>query len=165
MERWSSVVITKQAHRHQTWQKRFIITFLIHLFMYLFSFLWLFFSHKVLSAKCNFFPSIFFLFGKDVLIKYRAMCHVRLIIVTDHTYQFQHIYRLGIRKYLDVPSSVNKRFWAYLPISTCLYPYRLRVRKYWDVPSTIKKRSWPYLLISTCLLARDKELLRCAKYN
>ena len=86
-----------------------MITFLIHLLMYLFSSPDYFSPTNCLAPSVIFFPSIFFLFGKDVLRKYRAVCQVRFIIVTDHTYQFQHIYRLGIRKYLDVPGAINKR--------------------------------------------------------
>ena len=52
------------------------------------------------------------------------MCQVRLISVSDHTYQFQHVYRLGITNYWDVPSTINKRFWPYLLISTCVSAIR-----------------------------------------
>ena len=30
------------------------------------------------------------------------MCQVPLISVPDYTYQFQHVYRLGIRKYIEM---------------------------------------------------------------
>ena len=52
------------------------------------------------------------------------MWQVRLISVSDHTYQFQHVYRLGITNYWDVPSTINKRFWPYLLISTCVSAIR-----------------------------------------
>ena len=48
------------------------------------------------------------------------MCQVRLISVPDHTFQFQHVHKLGIKQYCDVLSMLNKRFWPYLPISRCL---------------------------------------------
>ena len=89
------------------------------------------------------------------------MCKVRLISVPDHTFQFQHVHRLQIKRYCDVPSMLNKHFWPYLPISTCP---QARVANYWDVQSTINKRSWPYLPISTCPQATNKTVLRCAQY-
>ena len=85
------------------------MTFLIHLLMYLFSSPDYFSRTNCLALSVIFFPPVFFLFGKDVLRKYLAVCQVRLTIVTDHTYQFQHVYRLGIRKYLDVLGTINKR--------------------------------------------------------
>ena len=43
------------------------------------------------------------------------MCQVRLIPVPGHTYPFQHVYRLGITKYLDVPGTINKRSLSQIP--------------------------------------------------
>ena len=47
------------------------------------------------------------------------MGQVPLISAPDHTYQFQYVYTLGIRKYWDVPGTINKRSWSYISISTC----------------------------------------------
>ena len=91
------------------------------------------------------------------------MCQVRLISVNSGPCQFQHVCRFGIRKYLDVPSTINKRFWQFLLILTCLQAMDKKV--HWDVPSTIDKRSWIFLPISTCLRAKDMKVLRCAKYD
>ena len=38
------------------------------------------------------------------------ICQVRLILLSDHTYQFKHVYWLGITKYLDVTGTINRRF-------------------------------------------------------
>ena len=59
---------------------------------------------------------------------------VRLVLVSDHNYPFQHVYWLGITKYLDVTG-------------------------------TISKRSLSYITTSTCPQARDKKVLRSAKYD
>ena len=74
------------------------------------------------------------------------MWQARLISVSEHTFQFQHVQRLGIRKCRDVPSTINKRFWPYLPISA-KHTGRLGIRRYWNDLSTINKRSLPYLPI------------------
>ena len=94
----------------------------------------------------------------------------------DHTYQFQYVYTLAIRKYWDVPGTINKRSWSYISISTCplaresieICQVRLisvlaaistclqvRNKKVWDVASTINKRSYPCLAILSCHARRN----------
>ena len=102
------------------------------------------------------------------------MCQVRLISVPDHTFQFQHFYKLGVANYWDVPSTINKRSWLYLPISTTqragikaflthTYPFQhvhwLGITKYLDVNGAINKRSLSYIPIFTCPQVRDKKVL------
>ena len=48
------------------------------------------------------------------------MCLVLLWIVPDHTYQFQLVCSLGLRKYWNVPCTINDRLWPCLLISRCL---------------------------------------------
>ena len=89
-----------------------------------------------------------------------CLCQVRLIGDPDRTYQFKHVYRLGIRKHWDVPRTIDNRSHIKLFQHVC----RERIRKYLDVPIAVKKRSWQCLPILSYLQARDKTVLRCAKF-
>ena len=87
---------------------------------------------------------------------------VRLILVSDHTFQFQHVHRLGLQtiemckvRLISVPDHTFQ----------FQHVHRLQIKRYCDVPSMLNKRFWPYLPISTCLQARDKKILRCARYD
>ena len=67
MERWSSFVITKQAHRHH--HRRGLLLSFFYSFVQVFIFIPVnIFPHKLLSGKCNSFFSIFFLFDEDVFL-------------------------------------------------------------------------------------------------
>ena len=65
------------------------------------------------------------------------MCQLGLIVVFDHTYQFQHVYSL-----LELNSESIEMCQVLLitvPDHTFQFQHvhRLGIRKYWDVPSTI----------------------------
>ena len=55
-----------------------------------------------------------------------SLCQVRLIGDPDHTYQFKHVYRLGIRKHWDAPRTIDNRSHIYPFQHVC----RERIRKY-----------------------------------
>ena len=78
------------------------------------------------------------------------------------SFQFQHVYKLRIKKWWDVPSTINNRSWTSFQYQ---HVYRLGVRKRCDVPREINNRFSPYLPIWVCLPARNKKVVRCAKYD